>query len=228
MNSANQKSKFCIFCGKEIPINAKKCSHCFEWLEDDVSSPIPPSDGKIGENQNYNRNTNVTPPSNNTYEESKIIPIRRFFLLMMLTCGLYSIYWYYKNSCYLRDEFGRDISVGLRTIAFAIIPIANILVFYELLRDMKEIIEAKGVEVYSPGINTLIFYFVPFFGLWVYINVQETFNEFWRVHEPHLPVRRDFNNGEILAMILLFIITFVIIFLLLVVIAFLFSTPYYY
>ena len=243
MNPQDEKTKFCVYCGKEIPINARKCKYCKEWLDDEISSPQANSDANpeanIGENQtnqtnpienqNYSQNTTVNPPSyQNTEEYSKIIPMRRFYLLMILTGGLYSIYWFYKSSCYLRDEFGKDISVGLRTLAFAIIPIADIIVFYELLNDMKPIIEKKGLESFSPGINTIIFYFIPFFGMWVFINVQETFNDFWRIQEPHLPVRRNFTNTEVLAMIILFIVMFIITFLSVIIWVYLISSPNYY
>ncbi|MCL2157699.1 MAG: hypothetical protein FWH54_06730 [Methanobrevibacter sp.] len=246
MNSINpqeEKTKFCIYCGKQIPINAKKCSYCLKWLDDELSPPnlntnanspdnIIKNNTSIAtnlENQNYNRNPRVNPPSyQNISEYSKVLPMRRFYLLMILTGGLYSIYWFYKNSCYLRDVFGKDISVGLRTFVFALIPFADIVVFYELLSEMKNIIEEKGLEVYSPGINTLILYFVPFVGMWVYINVQESFNDFWRIQEPHLPVRREFDNGEILAMILLFIVIFVFAFLIIIIWAYLLSYPTYY
>jgi len=243
MNSIepNQKTKFCIYCGKKIPINAKKCKYCFEWLDDEspleMATDIYNSIDEIGdntdqnsylENRNYARNIKVTPSYNNPEEYSKAIPIRRFYLLFILTFGLYSIYWFYKQSSYLRDEFGKDGSVGLRTLAFAIIPIANIFVFYELLKDMKQLIEEKGLNTYSPGINTLIFLFVPYLGMWVFINVQESFNEFWKTHEPELPVRRDFNNGEILVMLLTMVGIPTIIFFSVLLMVFLNSPTYYY
>jgi len=242
MNSTDpkdRKTKFCIYCGKKIPTNAKKCSYCFEWLDDEFSSEDHGSDvnnsvDKIGENktspdsylknQNFNKKPRETNPHyKNTEEYSKVIPIRRFYLLMIITFGLYSIYWFYKNSSYLRDEFGKDINVGLRTFAFALIPVANIIVFYELLNDMKKLIEEKGLESYSSGLNTCILLFFSLFGggflvIWVYINVQEYFNDFWRIHESSLPIRRKFNNGEILVMILMPIIVFILILLILVIV----------
>lgn len=237
----NETTKFCIYCGKKIPINAKKCSYCFEWLDDEFSVEDSNSVGaRIAESSENKKNPNSYLESQNentnkkTYnfskestEYSKIIPMRRFYLLMILTFGLYRIYWFYKNSSYLRDEFGKDISVGLRTLTFAIIPIANIIVFYELLNDMKKLIEDKGLEVYSPGLNTLILLFIPFFELWVYINVQESFNDFWRIQEPHLQVRREFNNGEILVIILMIIVVIIIILLYISLLIFLQSYPYY-
>ena len=145
---------------------------------------------------------------------------------MILTGGLYSIYWFYKNTSYLRDEFGKDINVGLRTLAFAIIPIANIIVFYELLNDMNKLIEAKGLECYSSGVNTLVW--LLFFPMWVYINVQESFNEYWRVQDPHLPIRRKFDNSEILVMVLIPVVSFILLILFIAIIVYMFPYPNYY
>ncbi|MCL2116722.1 MAG: hypothetical protein FWH29_10940 [Methanobrevibacter sp.] len=237
----NQKTKFCIYCGKEIPVNAKKCSYCFQWLDDEISSENSYSNvnnsvdkftenetrpGNVIGNQNYNRNRRVN-TGLFTEEYSKIIPIRRFYLLMALTLGLYGIYWFYKNSSYLRDEFGKDISVGLRTLAFAIIPIASTFVFYELINDMKKLMEEKGLETYSPGLNALILLFFPCLGMWVFINVQESLNDFWKVREPQLPVRREFDNAEIIAMIFTPLILPVLLFLFLF-FFYLLNLPYYY
>ena len=242
-DSKNQKTKFCIYCGKEIQINAKRCNNCLKWLDDELSSNKPDpntNNPKIEETsgnkaiQNSypeNKNHNTNPIANNSYynieEYSKAIPIRRFYLLILLTGGFYIYYWFYKNNSYLRDEFGKDISIGLRTFAFIFIPIANIIVFYELLNDMNSLIEEKGLESYSPGINTLILLFFPFIQMWVYINVQESFNEFWKTQEPHLPIRRDFDNGEVLIMILGMVVFFIVIILYIVLITYLYN-PYYY
>ncbi|MCL2687865.1 MAG: DUF4234 domain-containing protein [Methanobrevibacter sp.] len=135
-------------------------------------------------------------------EYSKAIPIRRLFLLMIFTLGIYGFYWYYKNCCYLRDEFNKDINPILRTILL-IIPIVNIIFFYLLLRDMNVYIEDEGIESYSPILNTLIMIFLggpSVVGMWVLINVQESFNEFWRIKENGLPIRREFNTKEIIVM----------------------------
>lgn len=246
MNSIDPKdpkTKFCIYCGKEILINAKKCSYCYEWLEDEFSSEkldlginTPKTDKTSNnkiipnsylENQKENDKEKANNLSGENIEYSKIIPIRRLYLLMIVTLGLYSIYWFYKNSSYLRDEFGKDISVGLRTLAFAIIPVVNIILFYELLNDMKELIEEKRIETYSSGLNTLIWLFIPFLGTWVYINIQESFNDFWRIQDPHLPVRREFNNGEILIILLVPLAIFILIILYISVLVYLQTYPYY-
>ena len=135
-------------------------------------------------------------------EYSKILPIRRLFLLMISTLGLYSFYWIYKTNCYLRDDLGKDVSPGFRTLAM-FIPIANIIAFYKTIEDINVFIKEENIETYSPVLNTIIHvFFGLFISFWVYINVQESINEFWKIKEFNLPIRRKFSNSEIGVMIL--------------------------
>lgn len=221
-----KETKYCAYCGKEISADAERCVHCGEWLNessvsrnhtsysytskentDEENKDLGYIPNKRVENNpvttsnNYN-NTNMH-NSGALTEYSKILPMRRLFLLMILTLGLYGIYWVYKTNCHLRDDLGKDVSPGLRTFLFVLIPIANIIVFYQTLEDMNVFIKREGIESYSSGLNTLIMLFLSWIvGFWVYINVQESINEFWRIKEPNLPIRREFSNSEILVMIL--------------------------
>ena len=34
----NNNGKYCIYCGKKISIDTKRCLHCGEWLGDDLVS----------------------------------------------------------------------------------------------------------------------------------------------------------------------------------------------
>ncbi|KZX16323.1 hypothetical protein MBCUT_09360 [Methanobrevibacter cuticularis] len=227
-----EKTKYCIYCGNEIPFDAKKCKYCYEWVDEDsisrnnavnsYSSETIPDDNPDKNKYSTDENNRVSYPqyNNNVVEYSKIIPMRRFYLLMILTGGLYAYYWFYKNASHLRDYHGKDINVAFRTLCFIIVPIANWIVFYELLNDMKKPIKDKGLECYSPGLTLLGlilvgfigFIFAPFIQLWFFINVQESFNEYWRLEEPNLPIRRSFSNGEIVVMILgIFLTIFLII-----------------
>ncbi|MDR0900628.1 MAG: DUF4234 domain-containing protein, partial [Methanobrevibacter sp.] len=195
-----KETKFCIYCGEEIPISAKKCKYCYEWIDDDsVSRNHDPAIYKSETNENkeeiqkeglkqekypgeeeYYKNEKIAISSSkiksqNKEEYSKIIPIRRLFLLITFTFGLYGYYWYYKNTSYLKDYLGMDIRVGLRTF-FMFIPIVNIIFFYQLLEDMKNFIQGEGIESYSSGLNTLIWLFLGSWfgtlGMWTLINVQ--------------------------------------------------------
>ncbi|RBQ24063.1 hypothetical protein ALNOE001_05210 [Candidatus Methanobinarius endosymbioticus] len=170
----------------------------------------------IQDNNYNNHQNNDLNNRNNISKYSNILPIRRFFLLMFLTGGLYVYYWVYKTNCYLKDDLGKDVSPGLRTFLM-FIPIANIIVFYQTIEDMNNFIKREGIESYSSVLNTLIHVFLGYLlSFWVYINIQESINEFWRIKEPNLPVKREFSNPEIIVMFLgaiLWILYFALIFL---------------
>lgn len=153
--------------------------------------------GIIGNSDNIKNSSNIK----NASKYSNILPIRRLLLLTIVTGSLYGFYWFYKNNCFLKDDLGKDINPIGRTILL-IIPIANIIVFYDLLSYMNKYIEAEGIDSYSPGLNTLIWLFVPFGHIWALVNVQESINELWRIKKPNLPIRREFNNPEIIVIFL--------------------------
>lgn len=218
-----KETKYCAYCGKKISADAERCVHCGEWLNESsvsrnhTSYTYTSKENTDEENKDLGyipnkrvENNSVTPSNNynnanmhnrgNFTEYSKVLPIRRLFLLMFLTFGLYSFYWIYRTNCYLRDDLGKDVSPGWRTFLM-LIPIANIIIFYQTLDDMNQFIKREGIETYSSGLNTLLWLFVPIVGQWIYINVQESINEFWRIKESNLPIRREFSNSEIVVMI---------------------------
>lgn len=225
----NRETKYCIYCGEEIPINAKKCKYCYEWVDNDsITRNHNPNtyEGEIGPEELVEYS--IKPQSSDEkFEESKIVsrsnsekyskimPIRKLSLLMLFTFGIYGYYWYYKNSSYLKDYLGKDIKVGWRTFLM-FIPLAQIIVFYQLIEDMKNFIEGERIECYSSGWNTLIWIFCGFgsnvLGMWPLINVQESINELWRIREPNLPIKRGFTNGEIVIMVLGIIFIILLIF----------------
>ncbi|MDR2873463.1 MAG: hypothetical protein LBV42_01760 [Methanobrevibacter sp.] len=131
---------------------------------------------------------------------SNVIPIRRFALAFILSFGIYGYYWFYKNTSYLKECHDLPISLKFRTLVYIFLPIGNFIVLYDLINTMKPCIEKKGIKAYSPALNILGFILLgfSFLGIWFYINVQESFNEYWKVEQAHLPIKRDFSNAEIL------------------------------
>ena len=220
-----KETKYCVYCGKKISADAERCVHCGEWLNESsisrnhtsysYTSQKNTNEGNkdLGYIPNKKIEDNSATPSNNynaanmydrgTFTKySKILPIRRLFILMIFTLNLYTFYWIYKTNCYLRDDLGKDVSPGLRTFLL-IIPIANIIVFYQTLEDMNQFIKQERIETYSSGLNTLIqIFFSWIISFWALINVQESINEFWRIKEPNFPIRREFSNSEIVVMVL--------------------------
>jgi len=252
----NTGDKYCVYCGKEISADAKRCIHCGEWLDDnsistnhssystapqesiaeenDVSGYVP--NNRVEENMdnssnNYNNANNVN--IQRVTEYSKILPIRRLFLLMVFTLGLYEYYWIYKTNCYIRDVLGKDVSPGWRTVGM-FVPIASIIVLYMTFDDMNQFIKQERIETYSSGLNVFLLMisgFIPLVGIaipfWIFINVQETINEFWRIKEPNLQIRRDFSNSEILVMVLGVIFWVIVFIFYIALIAVAMTYPYY-
>lgn len=250
---SNDETQFCRFCGKEIRKNARKCRYCHEWLVDNVekdkiseneSKHVLKSDNINKDNINENefkstlKNDNLgennigkyqpTPilRSNEPPKYSKGIAIRKLFLLNIFTFGLYGIYWFYKNSKYLKEDFGSNHDVGIRTLAFAIIPIINYIVLYDLLKDIKTLLNSEKIESFSPVLSTILYIF-PIFNFWVLLDVQESFNEFW-MKKDGLPLQKTFVGGELVLIVIFGGITFIYILFIYLAFMMAMSSPYYY
>ncbi|KZX15245.1 zinc ribbon domain-containing protein [Methanobrevibacter curvatus] len=222
-----QETKFCIYCGKKIPADVSICPYCGKQLsqipesqnteQDNVQENIPQNEAYVSKERSY-----TTPERNypvNSQQYSNVLPIRRLLLLMILTGGLYRFYWYYKNSKMLKQEFNEDHSPGLMTILL-FIPIANWVVFYDLIDKWRNAISSKGLETYSSGIN-LVIWILTGMHFWVIINIQESINEYWRLKQPNLPIHRNFTNNEkiLIGIIIAIIIVISIILVAIIIIA---------
>ncbi|MGL4670013.1 MAG: hypothetical protein ACRCVG_05400 [Methanobacteriaceae archaeon] len=166
-------------------------------------------------NSNYNingdsENINISDnKKNNVY--SNILPIRKAIPLFALTGGLYFYYWFYKNVKNIQEYHNVEMSPKLSTICL-FIPVLNFIIIYDLFKKMEGFIADEGIESYSSVlmIITVIlllfsFLFIPltiFLTFWPYLNVQESFNEYWLKKEPNLPIKRSFSDGELLVLIL--------------------------
>ncbi|OWT33055.1 hypothetical protein BGI41_04425 [Methanobrevibacter sp. 87.7] len=219
------KTKFCIYCGKEIPINTKKCPYCMQWQEKEENisrnhfinnyvSPEHEEELKKDEaikTRELEKREFYDKLNNPEREYSNVLPLRREILLLIFGGKLYTIWWFYKNSTHLKNDYNRNINPGWRTLGF-IIPIINWFIYYYLLKDYKEILDKENIESYSPIENTLLYIFIPVIGtFWTFCNVQESINQIWIKNQRNLPVRRSFTNGEIAFMIIIVIVTIIII-----------------
>lgn len=223
------KTKFCIYCGKEIPINTKKCPYCMQWQEQEenisrnhfINDYVSPEQEEKLKQREILRTRELEKEkeekefynklNNPQREYSNVLPLRREILLLIFGGDIYTIWWFYKNSTYLKNDYNRNINPGWRTLGF-IIPIVNWFMYYYLLKDYKEILDKENIEGYSPIENTLLYIFIPVIGtFWTFCNVQESINQLWIKKQIDLPVRRNFTNGEIVFMIIMFIITIFII-----------------
>jgi RNA polymerase subunit RPABC4/transcription elongation factor Spt4 len=190
-NTKNTKS-FCTQCGNQINGNSNYCPKCGNSL----NSANP---------QNAHYNVGML-------QESNVIPIRRLALLMILTGGLYTFYWYYKNSTSLKEYYHEDTSPVLFTILL-LIPIVNWIIIYELFNQYEKKLKLENIPSYSSGGNLIVWILLPFLQIWVLINIQESLNELWKKEQPELPVRRSFSDVEIMIMIIIPVLLFIIIFM---------------
>ena len=199
------KTKICPVCGNEIPLKEDICRYCLKDISE--SDFLSKNHGsykykltKLNPIVNKKKIT-VTKP-NKKY--NNVLPIRRWLLLMIFTLGFYKYYWFYKNSKLMGQS--RPI---LRTIGF-IIPIVNWVMYYKLLKEMQKRIRSVGIKSFGIASNFILYFFIPIFGFWSMINVQENLNEYWR-HVQGLNERRNTTTGEKTVIIILAVIYIIIV-----------------
>ena len=83
----------CPHCAEEILIEAKKCKHCNEWLEE---------------------RKDVTP------NFSKEVPLWKFIFFSIISFGIYELVWMYRNWKELKAELSLDVSPFWRSFFSAL------------------------------------------------------------------------------------------------------------
>lgn len=135
---------------------------------------------------------------------SNALPIRRLFVLMLITVGFYGVYWFYKNSEYIEHSNSFFRTIGL------FIPGVNLYIYYQYLKRANNLI--------APKVNipvNLIFFFIPIFNFWSIINIQESLNNYWIKTQPALKERESFTSAEKVGLVTIFLIEITYIFLIL-------------
>lgn len=198
------KTKICPICGNEIPSKENICRYCLKDIGE--SEFLSKNHGfykyKLTKLNPITAEKEIKIPKTNK-KYNNVLPIRRWLLLMIFTLGFYKYYWFYKNS----KLMGQSHPI-LRTIGF-IIPIVNWVMYYKLLKEMQKTIRSVGIKSFGIASNFILYFFVPIFGFWSMLNVQENMNEYWR-HVQGLNERRNTTTGEKTAIIILTIIYIII------------------
>lgn len=212
------RKKTCPNCGNEIPLKEEICRYCFANLRDDEF--LLKNHGSF--NYSIEKLKTENPKKQVVKKEevkpikeepekketiSNVLPIRRLFLLIVFTGGLYNYYWFYKN-CKKLNELGENITPIFRTIWF-IIPVARWVVYYDLLSLFKKHIDKRNITSFNVFANFLLYFFVPILGFWSIINVQEAINDLWRYEQPNAIEQRSLTQNE-LAVIILFIVIYLL------------------
>jgi hypothetical protein len=182
-------TKRCPFCSEEILLDAVKCRHCGEWL----TSP-PPGRGPAAAARRY----------------SDAQPVWQLVLLSVLTMSIYNLRWFYRTWKQLKQDRDLDMSPGLHTLGL-FVPILNIVLVLNLLREIKEYNEEAGIDArYAPGAvlagfiaaNLLIWLPAPWWTLSLLSVIplafaQRALNGYWRARQPALSVRRALTGGQV-------------------------------
>ncbi|WP_286009124.1 hypothetical protein [Methanobrevibacter woesei] len=206
------KTKFCPNCGNEIPLNEDICRYCLKDTAD--TGFLSTNSGQYHYSLETLKPVKISKTNSPIKETKNIkkysegIPIRRILLLMIVTCGLYVIYWFYRSSKFTK-EHGKDVNPLLRTILF-FIPIVNLVAIYLLFHDIKNIVKTKDISFNVP-INFVLFIFGHLLSLWSIINIQEAMNEYYRLNNPNLIERRKFTTSEKVVMAIFVLIYAIII-----------------
>lgn len=151
-------------------------------------------------------------------------PILNLVLLYVFTFGIYAIYWFYRNWKHMKIHKNLDISPGWRTVGLCV-PIYNIVLVYEHLRDIRDFARETSCETYSSpgwltagylvltGLSSLLTWKLPnpysllawvpdLLFLWILIIVQRTLNGYWGKEQIGLPERTEFSGIEIAVLII--------------------------
>ena len=99
------------------------------------------------------------------------IPVQ--FLLALVTCGLYGIYWAYKRHEEVKLHSGEGVGGAIGALIYFV---AGIVTLFLLPIEIKRMYERDGRE--SPVSATTAFW-ILLFGIPWYVKVQRALNDYW-------------------------------------------------
>jgi hypothetical protein len=186
---------YCRKCGKPNPKNSNFCQYCGADL-----NPAQPS----SQNQRVAQFSNA-------------YPIKKFTIMLVITYGVYFLYWFERNWRLIKQERQSNISPFWRTIGL-FVPFLNFYLIYEQFKEIKKLAEENGIkDTYSPGWSMVGYVVVNLFSLgflspFVLNRIQSTFNKYWQTKQPSKEIKTRFSWKESLAL-LFFLGIYVLIFL---------------
>ena len=99
------------------------------------------------------------------------IPVQ--FLLALVTCGLYGVYWAYKSHEEVKQHSGEGVGGAIGALIYFL---AGIITLFLLPIEIKRMYERDGRE--SPVSATTAFW-ILLFGIPWYVKVQQALNDYW-------------------------------------------------
>lgn len=159
-------ARFCPNCGNELSENSNFCSKC---------------GSNVNENEN-NESTVIINNYNNSNNNEVKLPERNIvvcILLSLITCGIYSIYWF----IVMTDESNMvsDDQTASGGMAFLFTLITCGIYFYYWNYKMGQKLHQAGQKFNKPiGDNSIVYLLLSIFGLGIinYCIIQSDLNRF--------------------------------------------------
>lgn len=157
--------------------------------------------------------------------ESNSLDAGKFFLLTVVSGGLYLIYWFYRNWKHIKEHTKGSIRPAGRTVA-ASFPVLDIVLFSLQLKAIYDLAKKQGSRTF-PLVWTCIGVALIFIASWallvatfftydaeqfglsligfllsifvalILMPVQLTLNDFWKHAQPaRADIRTSYTNGE--------------------------------
>jgi len=175
---------FCRKCGKPNPENSNFCQHCGTEI-------------------------NLTQPTSQDQKKSQFsntYPIKKFTTMLVVTYGIYFLYWFEKNWQLIKRERQSDISPFWRTIGL-FIPFLNFFLIYRQFEEIKNLAKENGINnTFSASWSLIGYILLNIFSLGflsplILNRIQTTFNNYWEIKEPNKEIKTNFSWKEVLALL---------------------------
>jgi len=187
---------YCKKCGRENPEGSKFCQHC----------GITIGSSKTTTSERPTEIIKASTLSDNTKGFSDAYPIKKLSIMLVVTYGVYFLYWFEKNWQLIKKERQSNISPFWRT-AGLFVPILGLYLVYKQFKEIKKLAEETGIEdTYSPGWSLIGYLAINILSLgflapFVLNRIQTTFNNYWKLKEPNKEIKTRFSWKEILALL---------------------------
>lgn len=126
--------------------------------------------------------------------------------MLVVTYGIYFLYWFERNWQLIRQERQSNISPFWRTVGL-FIPFLNFYLIYEQFKEIKKLAEENGIkDTFSPGWSLVGFIVINLLSLgflspFVLNRIQSSFNAYWKIKEPDKEIKTKFSWKEVLTLL---------------------------
>ena len=130
------RTKNCRFCGEEIRLTATKCKHCGEWLKRSSNTAFAPQ-GEI-----------------------KVVPVANAVIFVILTFGIYHLFWLGRIFTELHSRRATTITPG-KAVGFLFIPFFNLVWVFMVWKEIGDAISRQYVSAGLRPPGTAVVWLAP-------------------------------------------------------------------